>query len=195
MIHHNSLRPLATLSIALLALGAAQAATYSTQITGTDNATEFELNYLEVVWSTSATFGSAVDETALSDLSISIYDNSNALVYNDVVISGGIVQSIGGLSRNLSDISFSATSGSAVLNFDNDLNQIQLGSASGTTFNIYGDTSVSLNLAYYLEGILQEDATLLNLTQNTTAVPEPSGCAALAGLICAGFAFTRRRLA
>ncbi len=183
------------LATPLLIVGSAQAATYTTQITGIDNATLFNINYIEIVWSTTVAESAPVGVADLSDLSFSFYNDSNALVYTDVAISGGTVQAIGGVARTLSDLSFNAVSGISIADFDNDFNQVQLGAASGTTYNLYGDTSDVINVADYLDGDLVEDATFTVTGQSTSvaAVPEPSAYAALAGLLGLGFSVTRRK--
>jgi hypothetical protein len=54
--------------------------------------------------------------------------------------------------------------------------------------------SPAINIAFYDNGQFQEDATFNVTGQNTTsAIPEPSSAAALAGLAGIGFAAMRRR--
>jgi hypothetical protein len=186
----------AAVSVTALFTGTAQAGaaptTYTTQITGNFNGS-FELSRIEVVWSTSVAFGNLLDETGLTDLTISLYDNSNTLFYTDAAIIGGVRQPIGGVSRDLGDVEFSGVSGVSIASFDNDLNQVQLGAATGTTYNLYGSATLSINVASYLNGGLLGDDTFIVTSQSTSAVPEPSSYAALAGLAGLGFAVARRR--
>ena len=194
MNHPSSRKPITGLFAALLLAGAAQAATYTTLFTGTSDATLFDLDHIEVTWSTTETFGNAINETHLSDLTISLYDSGNTLFYSATVIAGGVVQSIGGVSRSISDVSFTATTGVSINNsFDNDLNQLQLSSASGTTFNIYGNAGSLFNVAFYEDGVAQEDANFNITGQSTSAIPEPSAFAATAGLLGLGTVLTGRR--
>ena len=188
------LKNLIRLAVPLVLAGVAQAVTYTTQINGSSTGS-FEIGRLEVTWSTSQPFGSAVNHTDLTDLTLSFYDDGDVLVYSDIVISGGTVQPIGGVSRTFTDVVFTATSGVALLTIDNDLNQIQFGSAGGTTYNIYGSLTAgnSANFAYYEDGGFQEDATFNITDQSTSAIPEPSAFAATAGLLGLGATLTGRR--
>ena len=208
-----AIKSFSALSAALLLASVAHAETYITEFsTGTsvevtidDLGNTFTVNHVEVVWSTSVAAGNPVAVADLSDLSFSLYSDSDVLVYMDNAIMGGAVQPLGGVSRTLADIVFNATSGTTgtgsngtVQSLDNDLNQVQFGSASGSTFNIYGVTSggaPAINLAAYFNGQFKDDATFTVSGQTTGAIPEPSSCAALAGLLGLGFAAARRKRA
>ena len=187
----------AALSIAGAAYAGVPPTTYTTQFTGNDIGS-FQIARVEVTWSTSLALNSPVASADLSDLSFSFYDDSNAQVYIDHAIIGGVVQPIGGVVRTLADITFNATSGVGIQSLDNDLNQVQFGTSIGATYNLYGVVSggaPAINLAFYQNGQFQEDATFNVTGQSTTggAVPEPSSAAALAGLAGLGFAASRRR--
>ncbi len=183
----------ATLSTALLLAGAAHAAAYVTNFTGVDTGS-FPVSRIEVMWDTNVALNNPVTAADLSDLSFAFYDDSNALVYIDNTIIGGVVQPIGGVARTLADLAFDATSGVSIQGMDNDLNQVQFGAASGATYNFYGDATI-INLAAYMNGTLSEDATFAVTGQNTSAIPEPSSYAALAGLAGLGLAAARRKRA
>ena len=186
----------AVLSSGLLLPGAAHAASYVTQFTGNDIGS-FQVARIEVNWTTSVALNNPVAVADLSDLSVSFYDDSNAQVYIDDAIIGGVVQPIGGVSRTFADLVFNATSGVSIQSLDNDLNQVQFGASIGSTYNLYGVVSggsPAINIAFYNNGAFQEDATF-NVTGQTTvgAVPEPSSAATLAGLAGIAFAAVRRR--
>lgn len=216
MTTHPVIKSLAALSASFLLTAAAQAATYTTVFGGddvevtvnNDPVVTWTVAYIEVVWATSVAEGNPVGTADLSDLSFSLYNDSDAVLYTDNAIVGGVVQPLGGVSRTLADITFNAISGTRVASdpgnngkiqsLDNDLNQVQFGSASGSTFNIYGVTgggAPALNLASYFDGGFIDDATFNVTGQNTTggAIPEPSSAAALTGLACLGLVITTRR--
>jgi hypothetical protein len=168
------------------------AATYTTHITGTSTATQFELNYIEVVWTTDVNVGDAVTVSDLSGLSFSYYDNSDALAYTDTTIIDGVVQLIGGVARS---VEFNAVSGVSISSFDNDFSQNQLEAAVGMTANLYWfSEGTTLNVAAYDDGVLIEDASLTDLNQiTTTAIPEPSASALIAGMCSLALIAPRRR--
>jgi hypothetical protein len=183
-------------STAALLASAAHAASYVTEFTGTDIGS-FAVARVEVAWTTSVAVNNPVAVADLSDLSFSFYNDSDVQVYIDNAIVSGVVQPIGGVTRTLADLTFNATSGVSIQSLDNDLNQIQFGASTGETYNLYGVVgggSPAINIAFYDEGQFQEDATF-NITGQVTssAVPEPSSAAALAGLAGIAFAAARRR--
>ena len=195
---HLATKSLSALSAAVLLSSVAHAETYITEFTGTDIGS-FQVSRIEIVWATPVAMNNPVAVADLTDLSFSFYDDSDALVYTDNAIVGSVVQAIGGVSRTLADLTFNGTSGVSIQSLDNDLNHVQFGAASGETYNLYGVVSggsPAINLAFYEDGAFQEDATFNVTGQNTTtAVPEPSSCAALAGLFGLGLATLRRKRA
>ena len=198
MISPISLKSLIALVGAITCAGAAQAATYTTQITGTSSGVNFSVSRIEIVWSTSVSEGNAVTVNDLTDWTISGFDGAT-LIYSDVVISSGTVQPLSGINRTLADIAFDAVSGVSVGGFDNDFLQNQLNSATGgVTANFYSSGSGSggvVNVAKYDgNGDLIEDVTFSVTGQSTTsAIPEPSTSAALAALAALGLVAARRR--
>lgn len=182
-------------------IGTTHAATYLTTFFGSDDNT-ISISRIELLWTTEIVSGNAVTVADLSDLRISFFDESDALVFTDHAIIGGGEQSISGISRQAGDIEFNATSGvsdESVAGFDNATAANLLNGSSGTTYNIYGplpgeNDALVINLARYQAGSFADNTVFTVAGQNTVAViPEPSACAALAGLLGLGFAATRRR--
>ncbi len=185
----------AAVAASLVLATASQAAMFVTQITGNlSGSVSPDFNRIQIDWATPVSTGLFMDQSGLSDLTISFF-NDSTLVYTDAAIIGGVAQPIGGVSRALFDFNFTGISGILIGDLDNDLNQEQLGAATGVTYNIYGLATSSLNIALYQNGTLQYDETFTVLTQNTTAVPEPGEYAALAAAACVGVVIYRKRRA
>lgn len=167
---------------AFLFSASAEAATYVTQVTGSATGA-FSYSRVEITWSTTVPVGEAVDYSDLSDLRFSIYDSGNTLVFTDLMISEGQIQRIGGVERSREAIWFEGVSGVSVTAFDNDLDSVQLGRASGTTFIISSYEPEVIDLVYHVNGVRQEYASFNAETWTTAAVPEPSAVAAFAGML------------
>ena len=194
MKHSEVLKTFLTLAGSLAFAGTTQAATYLTTFFGTDDNT-ISISRIEILWTTGVASGNAVTVSDLSDLSISFYDESNALVFTDHAISGGVEQPISGINRQAGDIEFNATSGTSISDFDNATAADLLDGSSGTTYNIYGPLANVVNFGRYQAGTFADNTEFTVTSQNTSAVPEPSSYAALAGLAGLGLAAARRRRA
>lgn len=167
---------------AFLFSASAEAATYVTQVTGSASGA-FSYSRVEITWSTTVPVGEAVDFTDLSELRFSIYDSGNTLVFTDLMISEGEIQRIGGVERSREAIGFAGVSGVSISEFDNDMDSVQLGRATGTTFIIASYDPESIDLVYHIDGVRQEYVPFSAASWNTSAIPEPSACAAFAGMI------------
>lgn len=151
-----------------------------------------------MLWTTSIAANEAVTVSDLSDLSILVYDESDALVFTDHAIVGGVAQPIGGITRQLGDLGFDAISGVSISSFDNATNPSLLNGSTGTTFNIYGPFAPFSDLivfSRYESGVFTGPDTDFTVTSQVTTspIPEPSAFAALAGLGALGLAAARRR--
>lgn len=160
----------------------AEAATYVTQVTGSATGA-FSYSRVEITWSTTVPVGEAVDFTDLSELRFSIYDSGNTLVFTDLMISDGAIQRIGGVERSREAIWFEGISGVSITEFDNDMDSVQWTRASGTTFIIASYDPELIDLVYHIDGVRQEFATFSPESWTTSAIPEPSACAAFAGML------------
>lgn len=170
---------------AFLFSASAEAATYVTQVTGSASGA-FSYSRVEITWSTTVPVGEAVDFTDLRELRFSIYDSGNTLVFTDLMISEGEIQRIGGVERSREAIWFagvSGVSGVSISEFDNDMDSVQLGRATGTTFIIASYDPESIDLVYHINGVRQEYVPFSAASWNTSAIPEPSACAAFAGML------------
>jgi len=186
---------------AFLFAASAEAATYVTQISGTGSG-ETIISRIEITWSTNVAVGGDVRPGDLTDLVFSIYDNGNTLIFTDHAINDGVVQTVGGVPRTLSDIDFIAVSGVYISDFDNDINTVEDreaegGGATGITFNMYcpgvhypGTEAIIFR---YVDGVRMEPSNLNDLTVTTTVIPEPSACMAFAGMF--GLTLLRRKRA
>lgn len=97
----------------------------------TPNATQVLLTF-----STSLTSG-VMDASGLDDWSISLLSGGN-LFYTDQVVIDGVVQSIGGVDRSITDILFEFNLDTLLHGtFDNFVPGATLAAAVGTQFNIY----------------------------------------------------------
>lgn len=187
------LKPFNILAASLLLSTTALADSYFTEFLGTSEG-DFSVNRIEISWSTSVASGDTVAASDLSDLSFSAYDDEDALIFTDNVIVSNATQSIGGVARELEGIVFDAVSGASVGDFDNDMPVVQE-NASGTTYNIYRSPDQSIVIDSYIDGVLVVTATFTALSQTTSAIPEPSACAGIAGMFGLGLAYLRRRRA
>ena len=170
---------LASLTLALAAASGATAGVYTTTYTLTTPYTLTKPFATQVVvdWSTNATSG-VINETNL---------------YTDNVITGGSVQSIGGVSRTISSVMFNFNLDTLTVGeFDNMLTGSALSAATGTAFNIYsyfnGNPPPYSPLGMWSNG--NEATRQLPGFSSVVTTPAP-GVLAIAGL--AGLAGRRRR--
>lgn len=146
-------------------------------------------------WSTDLTSGT-VSESDLTNWSYELLGGGSS-VYSETVIAAGVVQPIGGVSRTLSDLLFDFDLDTLTLNeFDNDIDILQIGAATGLTYNTY------LNLLFgpgisadqFSDGVLIETSVLDSPFSQVTvsSIPEPS---TLLGLLAIGSlgVFSRKR--
>ena len=151
-------------------------------------------------WSTNLTSGS-VSESNLTHWSYELL-NGGSSVYTETIILGGVVQPIGGVTRTLGDLLFSFDLDTPILfgyiGFNNDLNALQDGAATGVTYNIYGN--IFLNINRYEDGNLTIGGGASGFSRTTEVVapsattPEPSS---ILGLVAVGslaaFSLKRKR--
>ena len=143
-------------------------------------------------------------KTDLADLRF-VLKNGGAIVFDDVVISGGVVQPIGGSSRDIGDVVFNfdldafggdPTQGVGFI--ENDFGLAQTG-GTGQTFDIQVFGTPFVNQLEYQDGVFQGNhsttATVLTQVTGTTTVPEPMTIAiwSLLGIGCFAFGCLRRR--
>jgi hypothetical protein len=188
----NNLKSVASVGLLcgglVLGLGTSSvlAANFKTTLTLNNSAGTPPVNTVIFNWSTNLTTGTVT----ASDLTNWSYEllNGGSSVYTETVISGGVVQPIGGVSRTLADLNFNFNLGTLTLGlFDNDLNAVQVGAATGTTYNIFTPLPNLFDFKRYENGT-QTDQSLLNeYTQSTIEVtastPEPS---TILGLLAVG---------
>lgn len=148
-----------------------------------------------MLWTTSIAANDAVTVSDLSDLSILVYDESDALVFTDNAIVGGVAQPISGITRQLGDLGFDAISGGSISSFDNANAADLLDGSTGTTFNLYGLFDDVIVFARYESGVFTGPNTDFTVTSQVTTspIPEPSAFAALAGAGALSGALVRRR--
>jgi hypothetical protein len=149
---------------------------------------------IAINWSTDRQSGTVLTED-LTNWSYELLGNSVS-VYSESVIISGVVQSIGGVPRTLSDIFFRFDLDSlTLLSFTN----AGLIGAQGITYDIQG--GVSGNFApYFVERY--EDGNFVNgggtfgnrFSQSTVAIPEPTVLVGLLGVSVAGLASRCRRV-
>ena len=184
---------LASLTLALAAASGATAGVYTTTYTLTTPYTLTKPFATQVVvdWSTDSTSG-VINETNLTNWTIRLVDGATD-IYTDTVITGGSVQSIGGVSRTISGVMFNFNLDTLTVGeFDNMLTGSALSGATGTAFNIYsyfnGNPPPYSPLGMWFNGI--EGTRQLPGFSSVVTTPAP-GVLAIAGL--AGLAAARRR--
>ena len=133
-------------------------------------------------WSTNASSG-LVDQTGLTDWSISFLNGGN-LFYTDNIVVGGAVQSIGGVSRGIADILFNFNLDTLTAgNFDNMLQGALLAGASGPAYNVYSYPQGPFDPPYSTLGIWangNESTRELPGYSSVITVPAPGAVAAFA---------------
>lgn len=125
---------------ALLNAQSALAVVYNTTFSGLSGLPN---NIDEAVfdWQTNVNSGT-VTPSDLTDWSIDL-NSGGSTIYTDNVIVSGSVQPIGGVSRSLSGLFFEYDFGSSTLTgWDNDEPIVQDGAATGTTYNVFGISSI-----------------------------------------------------
>lgn len=135
-----------------------------------------------VSWSTDLT-GGIVSQADLTDWSISLLGGGN-LVYTDVVVTAGSVQSIGGVSRGFADILFTFNLDTlSAGDFDNMLSGTLLAGASVPSYNVYSYPQGPFDPPYSTLGIWangNESTRELPGYSSVTTVPAPGTLAAIA---------------
>jgi PEP-CTERM motif len=146
-------------------------------------------------WSTNLTTGT-VTESDLTNWSYELLNGASS-VYTETVIAGGVVQPIGGVSRTVGDLNFSFDLGTLTFGlFDNDLNTVQVGAATGVTYNIFTPIPAFFDFRRYENGVLTNESLGNDYTQSTIEVtastPEPG---TILGLLAVGSlgALSRKR--
>lgn len=143
-------------------------------------------------WSTDLTSG-VVDQGDLTDWSISFLSSGN-LFYTDNIVTAGAVQSIGGVSRGITDILFSFNLDTLTAgNFDNMLQGALLAGASEPAYNVYSYPTGPFGPPYSTLGIWangSESTRELPGYSSVVTVPAPG---ALAAIALAGLCARRRR--
>ncbi len=135
-------------------------------------------------WSTNLTSGT-VTQNDLTDWTI-LLNSGGSTIYTDNVIIGGSVQPIGGVTRSVGGLRFIYDFGSnTVTNYDNDIPVVQVGVATGTTYNFVGSSSI-FSFAKYSDGSFVTSGADNSFTQNTTATPVPFEMSLTLGLLMVG---------
>jgi hypothetical protein len=191
----------AMVAACLVVASTATAATRATTTVTFDNPAVFgaplnrTFDALAIDWTTPKMSGEVL-AADLSDLTFRLL-NGGSTLYTDVAIVGGAVQPIGGVARNLSDIEFLFDLNSlpnGLFFWDNDVNTVQDGAATGETYNVYGLEIVVLSFNFidgYSGGVL-EDSFESGFTQSTMIVPEASTLYGGLVMMLAGFNCSRR---
>ena len=152
------------------------------------------VNKVVVYWTSELTSGQ-VQQSDLTNWSITLLNNDTT-VYSDTVIKQGSVQSNKGVARGIADVLFQFNLDTGVAgDFDNMLAGITLNSAASTAYNIYSYPTSTQGPPYSSLGLWStgnESTRQLPgyLSVSTVAVPAP-GAIALLGM--AGFMGRRRR--
>ena len=152
------------------------------------------VNKVVVYWTSELTSGQ-VQQSDLTNWSITLLNNDTT-VYSDTVIKQGSVQSNKGVARGIADVLFQFNLDTGVAgDFDNMLAGITLSSAASTAYNIYSYPTSTQGPPYSSLGLWKngnESTRQLPgyLSVSTVAVPAP-GAIALLGM--AGLMGRRRR--
>ena len=152
------------------------------------------VNKVVVYWTSELTSGQ-VQQSDLTNWSITLLNNDTT-VYSDTVIKQGSVQSNKGVARGIADVLFQFNLNTGVAgDFDNMLAGITLSSAASTAYNIYSYPTSTQGPPYSSLGLWKngnESTRQLPgyLSVSTVAVPAP-GAIALLGM--AGLMGRRRR--
>ena len=152
------------------------------------------VNKVVVYWTSELTSGQ-VQQSDLTNWSITLLNNDTT-VYSDTVIKQGSVQSNKGVARGIADVLFQFNLDTGVAgDFDNMLAGITLNSAASTAYNIYSYPTSTQGPPYSSLGLWKngnESTRQLPgyLSVSTVAVPAP-GAIALLGM--AGLMGRRRR--
>ena len=152
------------------------------------------VNKVVVYWTSELTSGQ-VQQSDLTNWSITLLNNDTT-VYSDTVIKQGSVQSNKGVARGIADVLFQFNLDTGVAgDFDNMLAGITLSSAASTAYNIYSYPTSTQGPPYSSLGLWSngdESTRQLPgyLSVSTVAVPAP-GAIALLGM--AGLMGRRRR--
>jgi hypothetical protein len=191
----------AVVAACLVVASTATAATRATTTVTFDNPAVFgaplnrTFDALAIDWSTPKMSGE-ITAPDLTDLTFRLL-NGGTTRYTDAAIVGGVAQPIGSVARNVSDIEFAFDLNSlpnGLFFWDNDVNVLQDGAASGETYNVYGLEIVVLSFNFidgYSGGAL-EDSFESGFTQSTVIVPEPSTLYGGLVMTLAGFNCSRR---
>lgn len=148
-------------------------------------------------WSTNLTSGT-VTENDLTNWSYELL-NSGSSVYTETVIAGGVVQPIGGVSRNLSDLLFNFDLDTLTATiWSNDLNYVQSGAATGVTYNVFpyvgGVRLVRLNNGSEVsDDISSFSQSTIEVTPSATT-PEPSSLLGLLAVSSLGLLARKRKI-
>jgi hypothetical protein len=201
-VKHFHSKTLVCLTSLLAAFGvpnAAEAVTFETTVTPTSgswgnfDSPEFGDGTIEEIrftWSTTSNSGTVND---LEDWTVDFLDTSsnNGVVFSDTVISGGVFQDIGGISRDSSNTAFDFNRSNAgnniVTNWNSGVTAANGGSFTGLTTGIggFGEPSVR----EYDNGSSEGSSSLPNFTQTTNQQAIPfhidilPGVGVLGGLI------------
>jgi hypothetical protein len=151
-----------------------------------------DVTQVRMSWSTSLSGGN-VQQGDLTDWSISFLSGED-VVYTDNIVSGGAVQSIGGVQRGIADILFNFNLSTLTPgDFDNMVSGSLLAGASGPAFNVYSYPQGPFFPPYSTLGIWgngDESTRELPGYSSVFTVPAPGVLAAFA---LAGLASRRRR--
>ncbi len=191
-------------SIALVSAGfvisgleVANAASFNTVLTFDTPTGTPTVDSAVIMWSTSLESG-IVFETDLDDWMYELR-NGDTVVYSETVISGGVVQPIGGVGRTIDDLfwlfdldAFAIDNTTGYLGSDNDGAIVQFLAATGITYNTFG-VFPELVIDRFEDGLTVNSA-FGTVTQLTTpkAVPEPSTVVGL-GLLGLGLLGSKKK--
>ncbi len=147
-------------------------------------------------WETTLMSGNVIN-TDLVSMTMRLF-NGASLVYTDEMVAGGVGQPIGGVARDIDDITWNfSIDNLELINFDNDFNLLQEdGPATGLTYNAYtGAVQTPPNpdlfsVVPYQDGVVEPNGgNTWERVTNTVAVPLPP----TALLFLAGLPLLRRR--